>query len=184
MSHRPDDANLPPIPDGGLSGSMPDWLRRPPAWRTLQDQEVVAPPPVETSALPEADESIIDPREFLTDDDLPAWLRRLGRGTADATRNAPGTSEADSTFVVAQPTPVAFSEEVPDQAASVSARFVPRQPVVLDTGRERPVVQPPRSATLEQPAPSAAWWQRGVVVMLLASLLVAAIVAIVVMAVV
>lgn len=83
MPDKPRDDQLereiPPIPDGGLATSMPDWLRRPPAWRTLPEREVLPPENAAPTNLPEADTSMIDPREFIHDDDLPAWLRSLRR---------------------------------------------------------------------------------------------------------
>src|SRR5680860_155139 len=81
MPGKPQDeqreGEMPSIPDGGLSGSMPDWLRRPPAWRTLPDREVAQTTPGTVSTLPDADTSDIDPRTFIQDDDLPEWLRSL-----------------------------------------------------------------------------------------------------------
>lgn len=62
---------LPPIPDGGLGTAMPDWLRRPPAWRGLQE------PAHRPKVVPPPDMSPIDPRTLLTVDDLPGWLRQM-----------------------------------------------------------------------------------------------------------
>ncbi|MGN6033173.1 MAG: hypothetical protein ACTHQE_16085 [Thermomicrobiales bacterium] len=43
---RPPDGGepAPVIPDGGLSDAMPDWLRRPPAWRGMPVPEPSPPP--------------------------------------------------------------------------------------------------------------------------------------------
>lgn len=56
-----DGEPLPPLPDGGLARVMPDWLR---------EAEPGASP------RPAADPNS-DPAEFITADDLPAWLRLL-----------------------------------------------------------------------------------------------------------
>ena len=71
---------LPPLPDGGLAQAMPDWLRDPPAVPAM-------------SATAPAGAN--DPAAFLTEDDLPAWLRQLsGQGPAPAlpATPAPATS--------------------------------------------------------------------------------------------
>lgn len=90
----------PSIPDGGLEEAMPDWLRRPPAWRGLPMPELPAddapePAPVPLAevaadgvaptALPDAkdlpapDTSPIDPSTLIDPGDLPAWLVGLGQ---------------------------------------------------------------------------------------------------------
>lgn len=61
------------IPDGGLGEAMPEWLRRPPAWRQLEPK---APPP---KSLPPPDTSVIDPATLVSVDDLPAWLQTVAR---------------------------------------------------------------------------------------------------------
>lgn len=63
----------PPIPDGGLGEAMPEWLRRPPAWRDL------APKGPPRRALPPPDTSTIEPATLISVDDLPDWLRRLAK---------------------------------------------------------------------------------------------------------
>ena len=60
---------LPPLPDGGLSAAMPDWLRLPPA--ALQRS------PAPQQGTPAAESAVLDPRTLLSADDLPAWIRRL-----------------------------------------------------------------------------------------------------------
>lgn len=78
MSNRDEstgtDEEMRPLPDGGLSEAMPDWLRRPPAWRELprKDEPITGEKP-----LPEPDTSVIDPRDLVTIDDLPQWLRDI-----------------------------------------------------------------------------------------------------------
>lgn len=92
---QPDSANPdspPSIPDGGLGQTMPDWLRRPPAWRHVQRQRVAMPvstrelAPAEqtnedeattTGDLSRSDTSTIDPATLVRVEDLPGWLQRL-----------------------------------------------------------------------------------------------------------
>lgn len=63
------------IPDGGLGEAMPEWLRRPPAWRQLEPRAPRKP-------LPPPDTSVIDPATLVSVDDLPAWLRAIARAEA------------------------------------------------------------------------------------------------------
>jgi hypothetical protein len=176
---KPDEQpNLPHIPDGGLSESMPEWLRRPPAWRTLKDSEIVAPAPAATATLPEADTSPIDPRSFLTDDDLPGWLRALGRGWQPVVPPGdehPADEPAPSTPAPAEPT---------EEASPSAGRFVPLQPAPSTGPGVAPEGATPASTATRgtEPAPHA-WWQRSQVVALLAAALLVAIVAIVILAV-
>lgn len=180
MPGRDDHDNLPPIPDGGLAESMPDWLRRPPAWRTLRDSEVVQTRPAETATLPEPDTSDIDPRAFVSDDDLPAWLRDLGH----ARRVAATPGDDDALAPEAEPArepspePVAPAEAPEERPPS---RFVPRQ---LDVNPPPATGRAPRPAALTaQPPEGAPWWRGTIAVAVLAVLLLLAIVAIVVLAV-
>ena len=165
---RRDEEQLPPIPDGGLSESMPEWLRRPPAWRTLQDREVVQPDPVRTGDLPERDTSVIDPRTFLTDADLPEWIHALDQ--------RPNSSDAAAVEAQSE----IQDEDIAAPAATIAgpvaaSRFVPRSPIVIPTtpadrtssvSREAPRVQPPPAAK-RAPAYRAAWWQGPQLVILL-----------------
>lgn len=74
---------LPPLPDGGLTLTMPDWLRAPPAApaRTDGDPAIASPPlpaAVEREVVADGPGTVaIDPASFLTEDDLPAWIRQL-----------------------------------------------------------------------------------------------------------
>ena len=65
---------LPPIPDGGLARAMPGWLRD---------------APFANAASLAKDES--DPAAFLSEEDLPPWLRHLASGApppaSDTTRS-------------------------------------------------------------------------------------------------
>jgi hypothetical protein len=106
-----------PIPDGGLQQSMPEWLRRPPAWRNLPKKEApagqdtespsssestnvaaaaaaaaAAPPP-----LPDPDTSEIDPRSLVDVADLPLWLQDIAsRESAPAELSTPPVTPDDS----------------------------------------------------------------------------------------
>ncbi|MFN8679325.1 MAG: hypothetical protein U0Z70_23280 [Thermomicrobiales bacterium] len=65
---------LPPLPDGGLSVTMPAWLR------AVPETPEPNPPSQEHEPLPAAEPPLgphADPRTFLRDDDFPRWLREL-----------------------------------------------------------------------------------------------------------
>lgn len=98
-----DDA-LPTLPDGGLSERMPDWLRRPPAWRSLPKADAASQVTVPEASgvvaehpprvLPGPDTSVIDPRTLVDVTDLPDWLQEIaGRQPAADPVVAPGTAE-------------------------------------------------------------------------------------------
>ena len=189
MSEKRDDAKMPPIPDGGLAESMPDWLRRPPAWRTLQDEEVVQTKPVETGQLPEPDTSVIDPRAFLTDDDLPSWLRNLRRVGRSSTADAGGgeaaatTSEEERAGTTRLEAAEAGREPVSPAQIKSTSRFIPRNPQVAgNRPPERSAPTPPAPSGERQPITSP-WWQGTAVVLFLTALLLAATVVIVILAV-
>jgi hypothetical protein len=176
MADRDDQSNLPPIPDGGLAESMPDWLRRPPAWRTLPDREVAIPEPEDAAELPEPDESVIDPRTFLSDDDLPAWLRNLGRGRRV---EPPGQDEpAAVASVEPRSAPSSEMEAFDRPAESAPSRFVPTSPPA-------PTASPVSQGSLravERPASRSAPARQGFgLVALLAGLLLIAVVVIVIL---
>lgn len=178
---RREDEQLPPIPDGGLAQSMPDWLRRPPAWRTLHDTEIEQPKPATTGELPEADTSVIDPRTFLTDDDLPAWLRRFGALSRPVSSKAEAREDDDAVASNDEPDgerAVAPVATVPGPVAS--SRFVPRSPVVTQTDRReasrRPTTSAAPSRTTRASGYRAAWWQGPQLAILLAVALLVALV--------
>lgn len=77
-----------PIPDGGLGEAMPDWLRRPPAWRSLE------PGPSPARRLPPPDTSVIDPDRLLTVEDLPDWLQTLANIKSPAPTTPPALPPA------------------------------------------------------------------------------------------
>ncbi len=75
---------LPPLPDGGLGASMPAWLRDPSPLTALP-----------TESMPETPApDLTDTTAFLSEDDLPEWLRRLA---ASLPRDAEGSSESSPT---------------------------------------------------------------------------------------
>lgn len=56
-----------PIPDGGLSTNLPEWLKDRPAWaKSDAPRDVVSP-----------DTSLIDPRILVSEEDFPDWLRAV-----------------------------------------------------------------------------------------------------------
>jgi hypothetical protein len=62
---------LPPIPDGGLSRVMPDWLRSGPRATTAETTLPPQPAPNEFASI-------------LSDEDIPVWLKRMAeRHAAD-----------------------------------------------------------------------------------------------------
>jgi hypothetical protein len=93
----PEKGEMRPIPDGGLQQAMPEWLRRPPAWRNLPKRDESAPdtanaeapstPPAK--ALPDPDTSEIDPRSLVDVSDLPQWLQDI------AARSEPAAAAAE-----------------------------------------------------------------------------------------
>ncbi len=180
-----DEAKMPPIPDGGLSESMPDWLRRPPAWRTLEDADVVQTRPAVADRLPEPDTSVIDPRTFLIDDDLPLWLRNMGRGLRTR-RELPGDDDAvevearldEATGENGEATSVPTHTTAPRSASQPASRFVPRAPTVIAPPRAAAPMERVGQVTqgyLREPSP---WWQGAPMVLLLSALLLAAVVVI------
>ncbi|MGI8486613.1 MAG: hypothetical protein ACR2OU_20445 [Thermomicrobiales bacterium] len=108
------DPDLRPLPDGGLGENMPEWLRRPPAWRELPGaggstsiSELVAATVTEVVAasvpevqldlnatareIPPIDTSVIDPKSLIDFEDLPVWLQELGSKRASAVVSADDT---------------------------------------------------------------------------------------------
>lgn len=183
MPEPHDEGKMPPIPDGGLSESMPEWLRRPPAWRTLRDTDVVQTEPVAAERLPEPDPSVIDPRTFLADDDLPLWLRNMGRGRTSR-RDLPGDDDAAEVPNQAGPAPVedraghtsaSQAKAATPAPSQTPSRFVPRSPAPVSPARP---VAPGDRVTRSTPNGRdhrAPWWQGTAMVVLLAVLLLVAV---------
>lgn len=147
----------PPIPDGGLAASMPEWLQRPPAWRGMTVREP------ERRDLPPPDTSVIDPRTMLQIDDLPEWLQRIA---ARATGGEPEeTAETDTAVTVpsegqSRAAPV---KEPVKPSASDRLTGVPVSPSIPSQAQPRPIVLLPAPAS--RPA---AWWRSSLAVACLA----------------
>lgn len=167
MSKRPSqpglaDADaLPPIPDGGLSTSMPDWLRAPPAWRGPLE------PAAPAKVVPEPDTSPIDPGTILTLEDLPVWLQRIaaGRG-ADAAPEVTTVSHSRA----APPEAREREEHVADAVGAAK----PGSPVVVEGSDDSPAGVGPATAVSGPAILSATsrsehrpWWQSGALTALL-----------------
>ena len=105
--------DLRPLPDGGLGENMPEWLRRPPAWRELpgasastpaSELEAIAPAAAEVERdttvavreMPPGDTSVIAPKTLIDFEDLPNWLQELGSKRAIADTTADESSADDS----------------------------------------------------------------------------------------
>jgi len=122
----------PSIPDGGLAEAMPDWLRRPPAWRGMPVPDVPPPDPVAVpaptveveAAMPEAatkaqpprelpppDTAPIDPSSLIDLDDLPEWLVSLGRRTRPS---LPSDAEQAREMADAEAPPTQTPADEPD----------------------------------------------------------------------
>lgn len=173
MSKRPAPSDegapdaLPPIPDGGLSAGMPEWIRRAPAWRGLPD---AGTPP---RAVPQPDTTPIDPRTMLTVDDLPLWLQRLAGSRAepidvvldpscaDENQPADGIERFEERRVV-------DAEAGAGAPASASTASIDENPRMTADERLRPSSRPP------EPIDERPWWRAiTLTTLLLACLLVA-----------
>ena len=93
----PSDEEMRPLPDGGLTEGLPDWLRRPPAWRNLSRKERGEGAGEAEQSLPEPDTSLIDPRTLVDVADLPAWLQQIATRGEKPALVAPETDH-DSTL--------------------------------------------------------------------------------------
>lgn len=109
---------LPPIPDGGLASGMPAWLRVAPI-----DSTVATAP----AASGGRDVLSNDPATFLGADDLPAWLRAIGRaGAPDAQPDSMRAALEESPYEFREPLflPDAPLPETASAAAVASERAV------------------------------------------------------------
>src|SRR4029453_8790845 len=71
-----EDRPLRPIPDGGLAKAMPDWLRggesaRQPSTAVAESKRV-------------ADPTLTDTTSFVSENDLPEWIRQIAAKAAAA----------------------------------------------------------------------------------------------------
>jgi hypothetical protein len=151
---------LPPIPDGGLSAGMPDWLRRPPAWRSLKESAGPA------KAVPRPDTSPIDPRTILTVDDLPVWLQRIAASRAPGPAVEVGASPDVKEPTRAVPNPVVVFPNVVDETTLGSPGLTgsPALPLSVGTAMDDPV---PRFVESPGPSGDRQWWHTGMFTALL-----------------
>ena len=113
------------IPDGGLAGSLPEWMQVKPEWTARDKGDDV---PIERHRpVPEPDTSPILLADILTVDDLPDWLKAVA-GRQDVTSHDVRVGpEAES---------VVMPAEAKD-GGSVQA-----SPIALDLGDERSIEHP------------------------------------------
>ncbi|HWV34507.1 MAG TPA: hypothetical protein VNZ55_02670 [Thermomicrobiales bacterium] len=199
-----DDPEMRPLPDGGLGENMPDWLRRPPAWRVLPAAQmpVFEPDPATTTPpreLPPEDTSVIEPTSLIEFGDLPRWLRELGtqrltrENEAAETVDAPvqeAGGEEHSEPVAPEAAPGAVPEPSSAVGATSQGDALPQAEELAPVPSEpTPESSPAQMSTPAEsnfvpvtplpPAQEIRFWQRGEVVLLLvAALLVAVVVAI------
>lgn len=152
----PEQEPLPPIPDGGLSEVMPGWLRQPPSTAT---SAATAEHPADT---PVAD---LDPAGFLTEDDLPDWLRQLSatagppapsaanEGAAPPPSPAPAPPVATARIEIPQRQP-APERSGPSPASATTGERVSPQPSPIPEPRPAPL--PPREADPSTPQTNSA----------------------------
>lgn len=199
-AEQDDDPEMRPLPDGGLGENMPDWLRRPPAWRVLPATQMPAfePDPETTTPpreLPPEDTSVIEPTSLIEFDDLPRWLRELGTQRLAGGDEVAETVEAVVTDAEGEESPVPVAPDSTARAAPEPSSAVDAAPQgdALPTSEEpspspEPAPEPIPVETStpdeskpmpEAPAREIQFWQRGEVVLLLvAALLIAVAVAI------
>lgn len=144
---------LPPIPDGGLGSGMPEWLRRPPAWRVAGTSAIPAAPPPRD--IPPPDTSPIDPRTILTVDDLPAWLQGIAHAASVGGRadQEDPTVEQDSgaPATVPEPAPV-----LPGGGRETAAAPSPERPAPTAVREPAPVLHQAGPGTVIAPLPERA----------------------------
>lgn len=137
----PADRPLPPLPDGGLAAAMPDWLRG----------EVETDGPAGGDRERDAarsDAEVIDPTTFLSDDDLPDWLRRFAVRPWEAV--AMGDGPAERMIVAGRAAP---ARAVPTPPAATRSPSSPSSP---SRGAEAPAPASPGRARPEPAAPEIA----------------------------
>lgn len=160
VDHEP---ALPPLPDGGLAQSMPSWLRAsesaeaPPAAPSEARLELSSATPPMGMATPKRDGDITDTTQFLSDDDLPEWIRRLanprsadGKVVRATATDAPSIPREEPRPVAKEPVFVSSSEgsrqrETKPRAETPSASAGPLP---------EPVVHKPDDAMTALPAAS------------------------------
>jgi hypothetical protein len=140
---------LPPLPDGGLSTSMPAWLREPPGAASLSPVAVTAGSRIEIETAPLGSQA--DPRTFLSDDDFPRWLRELAAREAErAPVRAAAESGADPAAALSWPSwPGAAASDGAGSATAPSSPAAPspylEPPLAALAPAHTPVERPPAS---------------------------------------
>jgi hypothetical protein len=152
-----------PLPDGGLTGSMPEWLRRPPAWRDLPAK----PDASASRELPEPDTSVIDPRTLIDVSDLPPWLHSIAARSSGVQiesnpSEAPVEPELDQAVVA--------GEAVEAAPETRKVPFVSQEPPASD------------HIPLAESVASPPWWQSSMAIAALAASLLIALVLIILLA--
>jgi len=142
---------LPPLPDGGLASGMPDWLSAP------LPSRAEPPPPDAVAAAPataDASSDLHDPRTWLTEDDLPLWIRRLGepRPVCD-----PAASAADGSVAARSRRPGRADEPV-------RASQRPAAPAPTASARPHPIDPTPAPGDVRPSAAVSLWLIAGAVV--------------------
>jgi hypothetical protein len=94
----------PEIPNGGLDQSMPSWLNQSP-----QAAAPVAPP---TPAVPT--EAMTDTTSFISESDLPAWIRQLAEAEEQRKAQEAATAAAAAAAASYQPAPPQASPPAQD----------------------------------------------------------------------
>lgn len=177
-------SELPPIPDGGLAQTMPAWLRTPiasvgatasPPPQPASQQDVT---PTATQAVP-SEPGPIDPRTFLTEADLPSWLRQLA-AKKEPTASHPATEmpwdqtwlalpQCESASTAASRSTSTDSQQGPDMGSAPSTpamedglerghRNVPASGITPSAGDQSSNDVPTKgSRALEPAAPRTSW---------------------------
>lgn len=144
---------LPPLPDGGLRGSMPDWLRRPPV---IEGQPLTELATAEQSIgakrpAPASDASVVDVQTFLSADDLPEWIRRLA-ATSEPHAHAPRPAMTAEPSPPPEPRPLAFPRRLRPERTTLAPDASPP----IDHGRtdttRPPFVSEPDPAVAREPS--------------------------------
>jgi hypothetical protein len=122
---------LPPLPDGGLSANMPSWLRPGAGSATASAEPAAAAHPVPSS--PRADlsarslaEDPTDTTSFISEKDLPDWLRQLADAEAVQAEAAALVAAAQEAEQATQAAAVAAAEATAE-AASAEALPLPEE---------------------------------------------------------
>lgn len=151
---------LPPLPDGGLSVTMPAWLRAAPT---------DTPPPQPTASTEAPPEPALgaqaDPRTFLRDEDFPRWIRELPALPPRPAPPAPALITMEHSRPAPHP-PTALPPPAPlpvDHAVPTAppGQVASAQPVA-------PVAEPVAAAALRDapPARPRAAWETALLVLL------------------